>query len=187
MLSEAPPPARAPVVSFSVESDDAPISFTARPRPPRARRSPRPSSLRLADDAAPAALAPAARSLSVEDDLRLRGLRRGGGSAERLAWLRDRLAPRSDDESAPLVGTPSAELSPRSDAGAGAWDSPPAGDLADLDLLPEGKGVRAASDASVSNMVEPYNMRLLSEGLRALWRQDALDCDPPWHEPDSAV
>lgn len=200
MLSDE---SRAPVVSFSVESDrDAPITFVARPRAPRARRpAARPSSLRLADDAAHDARL-AARSLSAEGasrlpaspphspvlDLKPRGLRRTAdalrhvGSAERLAWLRDRLAPRApsprDDESAPLVGarpsppdgTASTEVSPRSD---------PSGGSADLDLLPEGK------DA------EPYSMRLLThgacDGLRSLWRQDALDCDPPWHEPDSAV
>ncbi|CAH2251056.1 jg11798 [Pararge aegeria aegeria] len=100
-------------------------------------------------------------------------------------------------------GTASTDFSPRSeitDAGS------PRGSAPDFDLLPEGKGegraairahfAREASDTSLSNMVEPYNMRLLahgaSDGSRGLWRQDALDSldsGPPWppHEPDSAV
>ncbi|XP_039746756.1 kinase D-interacting substrate of 220 kDa B isoform X3 [Pararge aegeria] len=103
----------------------------------------------------------------------------------------------------PQDGTASTDFSPRSeitDAGS------PRGSAPDFDLLPEGKGegraairahfAREASDTSLSNMVEPYNMRLLahgaSDGSRGLWRQDALDSldsGPPWppHEPDSAV
>lgn len=101
----------------------------------------------------------------------------------------------------------SAELSPRSDLT--ELESPREPHAA-LDLLPEGKrdesergggvgsgsGVRVPrqeSSASLGNMVEPYNMRLLahgtSEGARALWRQNAMDSVPPWpwDEPDSPV
>ncbi|XP_049867259.1 kinase D-interacting substrate of 220 kDa B isoform X3 [Pectinophora gossypiella] len=94
--------------------------------------------------------------------------------------------------------TTSTDFSPRSDLT--DLESPRA---ADFDLLPERKNEeeretghvrmeRVESDASVSNMVEPYNMRLLSRGAsdaRSLWRQDALDAGPPWpwEEPDSAV
>lgn len=90
------------------------------------------------------------------------------------------------------------DISPRSDLT--ELESPR---TADLDMLPEGKtdeepgggGVRMErvdSGGSVSNMVEPYNMRLLSRGAsdaRYLWRQDALESGPPWpwDEPDSAV
>ncbi|XP_028037940.1 kinase D-interacting substrate of 220 kDa B isoform X4 [Bombyx mandarina] len=144
-------------------------------------------------------------------------------SAERLTRLRDKIISRngsrdrsppreyatSDDESAPLVSSddaravPSggAQLSPRSDLT--ELESPRSRDAA-FDLLPEHKASenrttrpdleRSGSWASVSNMVEPYNMRLLShgtaDGCRSLWRQDALDSDPPWpwdDEPDSVV
>ncbi|XP_028161916.1 kinase D-interacting substrate of 220 kDa B isoform X2 [Ostrinia furnacalis] len=127
----------------------------------------------------------------------------------------------SDDESAPLVSPPrpppppplgvecerereqgaSSDPSPRSDLT--ELDSPRG---ADFDLLPAGKGAgpevthahghghaRRDSGASLSNMVEPYNLRLLAHGTtdsgRALWRQDALDAGPPWpwDEPDEAV
>ncbi|CAH2086366.1 unnamed protein product [Euphydryas editha] len=231
---------RAPTVSFSVESEEPP----ARPRPRRAPLRPRPSSLRLADEAR--AARPPARSLSVEGsarsgspglDLRPRGLRRpdvprAAGSAERLALLRDLLVahapsrdrspprdePASDDESAPLVSSPpSAAASPpsprRAPAGgecgspraapASADLSPPSDSesprcsAANFDLLPEGKGggraarARPGGEPSERDAAEPYGMRLLAhgtaEGLRALWRQDALDSDPPWLEPDSAV
>lgn len=144
---------------------------------------------------------------------------RGGGSRERSPVRDDTF---SDDESQPLVspaelvtsagepmartplgvdcevdGSNSAELSPRSDLT--ELESPHAA----LDVLPERKGdedrgggervLRQESDASLCNMVEPYNMRLLahgaSEGARALWRQDAMDSGPPWpwDEPDSPV
>ncbi|XP_052737479.1 kinase D-interacting substrate of 220 kDa B isoform X3 [Bicyclus anynana] len=100
----------------------------------------------------------------------------------------------------PRDGTASADFSPRSEVtdAESPRDSAP-----DFDLLPEGKGdgrpaarahfARGASDGSLSNMMEPYNMRLLAhgaaDGSRGLWRQDALDGGPPWppHEPDSAV
>lgn len=103
-------------------------------------------------------------------------------------------------ESSPAEGTASAELSPRSDVT--ELDSPRDTGAA-FDLLPSGKSderstasarpQRSDSDGSVSNMMEPYNMRLLAHGTadggRGLWRQDALDSDPPWpwDEPDSAV
>ncbi|CAH2990633.1 unnamed protein product [Chilo suppressalis] len=100
----------------------------------------------------------------------------------------------------------SAEPSPRSDLT--ELESPHAtGGAPDFDLLPAGKGTggggggresprrtpRLDSECSLSNMVEPYNMRLLAHGTsdscRALWRQDALDSGPPWpwDDPDSAV
>lgn len=90
----------------------------------------------------------------------------------------------------------SADLSPRSDVT--ELESPHDVGAA-FDLLPGDKGARPArlqrvdSGASLGNMVEPYNMRLLAHGTvdsaRALWRQDALDAGPPWpwDEPDSAV
>ncbi|CAB3242342.1 unnamed protein product [Arctia plantaginis] len=103
-------------------------------------------------------------------------------------------------ESSPGDATLSAELSPRSDMT--ELDSPRDTGAA-FDLMPAGKTderstsnarpQRSDSDVSVSNMMEPYNMRLLahgtSDGSRGLWRQDALDSDPPWpwDEPDSAV
>lgn len=128
---------------------------------------------------------------------------------------RDRSPPRdepaSDDESAPLVSSPPSPAlarpagvecsSPRS-APASADFSPssdvesPRGSAADFDLLPEGKGWGRAARARAGGGAgerdaEPYGLRLLargtSEGLRSLWRQDALDSDPPWLEPDSAV
>ncbi|CAG9783821.1 unnamed protein product [Diatraea saccharalis] len=131
---------------------------------------------------------------------------RGSGSRERSPE-----AVASDDESAPLVSPPlgvdcrdgaaSADPSPRSDLT--ELDSPrPAAGVTDFDMLPAGKGSgresprrtpRLDSTTSLSNMVEPYNMRLLahgtSESCRALWRQDALDSGPPWpwDDPDSAV
>lgn len=87
------------------------------------------------------------------------------------------------------------DISPRSDLT--ELESPR---TADFDMLPEGKSdeergggcARVDSGGSVSNMVEPYNMRLLSRGAseaRYLWRQDALESGPPWpwDEPDSAV
>lgn len=90
------------------------------------------------------------------------------------------------------------DISPRSDLT--ELESPR---TADFDVLPEGKSdeernggcariERVDSGGSVSNMVEPYNMRLLSRGAsdaRYLWRQDALESGPPWpwDEPDSAV
>lgn len=90
------------------------------------------------------------------------------------------------------------DISPRSDLT--ELESPR---TADFDVLPEGKSdedrgggctrvERANSGGSVSNMMEPYNMRLLSRGAtdaRYLWRQDALESGPPWpwDEPDSAV
>ncbi|XP_026329834.1 kinase D-interacting substrate of 220 kDa B isoform X4 [Hyposmocoma kahamanoa] len=90
------------------------------------------------------------------------------------------------------------DVSPRSDLT--ELESPR---TADFDVLPEGKSdeerggacarvERVDSSGSVSNMVEPYNMRLLSRGAsdaRYLWRQDALESGPPWpwDEPDSAV
>ncbi|KAJ8722652.1 hypothetical protein PYW07_003832 [Mythimna separata] len=155
---------------------------------------------------------------SAERLTRLRDkiMSRGGGSRERSP-ARDEP---SDDESAPLVspgetapaaaGSPgppseastlagaaggSAELSPRSDVT--ELESPRDMGSA-LDLLPLDKGGaravgRVDSDASLGNMVEPYNLRLLAHGTvdsgRALWRQDALDAGPPWpwDEPDSAV
>ncbi|XP_052757357.1 kinase D-interacting substrate of 220 kDa B isoform X4 [Galleria mellonella] len=97
--------------------------------------------------------------------------------------------------------TASSDFSPRSDIT--ELDSPRDG-ATDFDLLPASKTnddrtaprvhmEREDSGASVSNMIEPYNMRLLahgtSENSRALWRQDALDTGPPWpwDEPDSAV
>ncbi|XP_059057143.1 kinase D-interacting substrate of 220 kDa B [Achroia grisella] len=97
--------------------------------------------------------------------------------------------------------TASSDFSPRSDIT--ELDSPRDG-AADFDLLPPNKAnddrsvprvhiERHDSGASVSNMIEPYNMRLLahgsSENCRPLWRQDALDPGPPWpwDEPDSAV
>ncbi|CAH0720937.1 unnamed protein product, partial [Brenthis ino] len=215
LLSDEPPEPphgeRAPVVSFSVE-DEEHVTFAARPRPRRAARAaPRPSSLRL-DEAPRAAPAPA-RSLSVEDSslsparpaerlawLKDKFTRAPPAHAARPA------RPSSDDECAPLVaspaapanagaaalecdlsynagteGTASTDFSPRSDAS----DADSLRDSVDFDLLPESKGGRAGSDGSLSNMVEPYNLRLLARG--SLWRQDALDCDPPWHEPDSAV
>lgn len=92
----------------------------------------------------------------------------------------------------------SSDFSPRSDLT--DLESPR---TADFDVLPEGKSdderngacariERVDSGGSVSNMVEPYNMRLLSRGsteARYLWRQDAIDSGPPWpwDEPDSAV
>lgn len=95
--------------------------------------------------------------------------------------------------------TVSTDFSPRSDAT--TLESPR--DSVAFDLLPERKCVsndkgttiveieRAVSEHSISNMMEPYNMRLLSRGAsetRYLWRQDALDAPPwPWDEPDSAV
>ncbi|XP_050680910.1 uncharacterized protein LOC126976568 [Leptidea sinapis] len=96
--------------------------------------------------------------------------------------------------------TASSDFSPRSDL----TDLESPRGSTDFDLLPESKHattplkpkvgmVREESDGSISNMVEPYNMRLFahgtSEGLRSLWRQDALDSGPPWpwDEPDSAV
>lgn len=143
---------------------------------------------------------------------------RGGGSRDRSP-ARDDLF--SDDESQPLVSPAplapaalgvecgsaeaagSADLSPRSDLT--ELESPR--DASALDLLPEGKGeearrggggggggaAREGSGASLCNMVEPYNMRLVahgaSEGARGLWRQDAVDAGPPWpwDEPDSPV
>lgn len=97
--------------------------------------------------------------------------------------------------------TLSAELSPRSDVT--ELESSPSSD-ARFDVPPprkanEGRAhaprrlERNDSVSSLSNMMEPYNMRLLahgtSEGGRALWRQDALDSGPPWppDDPDSAV
>ncbi|KAM3963044.1 LOW QUALITY PROTEIN: ankyrin repeat-rich membrane spanning [Aphomia sociella] len=97
--------------------------------------------------------------------------------------------------------TASSDFSPRSDVT--ELDSPRDG-ATDFDLLPPSKTnddraaprnhmARQDSEASVSNMIEPYNMRLLahgaSENCRPLWRQDALDAGPPWpwDEPDSAV
>lgn len=90
------------------------------------------------------------------------------------------------------------DVSPRSDIT--ELESPR---TADFDVLPQSKSdeergggcarvERADSGGSVSNMVEPYNMRLLSRGAsdaRYLWRQDALESGPPWpwDEPDSAV
>lgn len=90
------------------------------------------------------------------------------------------------------------DFSPRSDLT--ELESPR---TADFDVLPEGKSddernggcarvERVDSGGSVSNMVEPYNMRLLSRGAseaRYLWRQDAFESGPPWpwDEPDSAV
>ncbi|XP_075969674.1 ankyrin repeat-rich membrane spanning isoform X2 [Anticarsia gemmatalis] len=98
----------------------------------------------------------------------------------------------------PGDATASAELSPRSDVT--ELESPRDAGAA-FDLLPADKraegGARAArredSGASLGDMIEPYNLRLLahgtSDGARALWRQDALDSGPPWpwDEPDSAV
>lgn len=150
----------------------------------------------------------------LKDKIMARG---GGGGASR-----DRSPPRdepaSDSESAPLVasaGSPApirVECGDRSLPDASGSDFSPRSDMTELespregatafDLLPEGKGesergggarlARDDSAASLSNMVEPYNMRLLSRGAsdaRALWRQDALDSGPPWpwDEPDSAV
>ncbi|XP_037295400.1 kinase D-interacting substrate of 220 kDa B isoform X3 [Manduca sexta] len=144
---------------------------------------------------------------------------RGSGSRERTP---PRSEVQSDDESAPLVSPPEPRgpaEAPRPAArsppdGTAAGDASPSSAVTDLesprtaetdfDLLPEGKGgddrtasrsplERAGSSASVSNMVEPYNMRLLargaSESARTLWRQDALDPGPPWpwDDPDSAV
>ncbi|XP_073943884.1 ankyrin repeat-rich membrane spanning isoform X4 [Choristoneura fumiferana] len=140
---------------------------------------------------------------------------RGGSSRDRSP---PRDEPTSDSESAPLVaaaGSPApirVECGDRSLADASGSDFSPRSDITELespregatafDLLPEGKGenergggarlARDDSAASLSNMVEPYNMRLLSRGAsdaRALWRQDALDSGPPWpwDEPDSAV
>lgn len=105
-------------------------------------------------------------------------------------------------EASTLAGTEGGELSPRSDVtelesprdvGA-AFDLLPAKDEADSARVERAERLaRADSSSSVSNMVEPYNMRLLAHGTsdsaRALWRQDALDAGPPWpwDEPDSAV
>lgn len=139
---------------------------------------------------------------------------RGGGSRERSP-ARDEPAP-SDDESAPLVSPGGASPRPLGvecgRSAPGSAEPSPRSDLtelesprpADFDLLPAGKGgggrdsprpraARHDSGSSISNMVEPYNMRLLAHGTsdscRALWRQDALDAGPPWpwDEPDSAV
>ncbi|CAK1545285.1 unnamed protein product [Leptosia nina] len=96
--------------------------------------------------------------------------------------------------------TASSDFSPRSDTT--ELESPRESGTV-FDMLPESKNgngpsykvsmIREESNGSISNMVEPYNMRLLAhgttEGSRALWRQDALDSGPPWpwDEPDSAV
>lgn len=204
----------APAVTFKVErevsDDEEQITFSARPRAPRptsltVHRGPE-RSLSAEDPSRTSLLEP--RPASVKRPAKLRK----AGSAERLCRLKDKLMSRgggcsrdrsSDEEAAPLVvrvggacspqdPSPSVELSPRSDAGSEGCA---------FDLLPEGKGraggygggglPRQDSDASLGNMVEPYNLRLLargaSEALR-LWRQDALDA-PPWpsHESDSAV
>ncbi|XP_068629361.1 kinase D-interacting substrate of 220 kDa B [Battus philenor] len=225
----------------------------------------------------------ATRSRSVEDstktgspivDLKLRSLKRTAeilkkvGSAERLTRFKDKIMsrgngsrerspprdePGSDDESAPLVSSPSTDLHRDRSASSTSNSSPlgpssqsrtyptsptkkmlgvhcgdrslqditastdfsPRSDITDLesprectaefDHLPECKSgsgknntkldiARENSDSSLSNMVEPYNMYLLSHGTsencRALWRQNALDSGPPWpwdDEPDSAV
>ncbi|XP_034840584.2 kinase D-interacting substrate of 220 kDa B isoform X3 [Maniola hyperantus] len=103
----------------------------------------------------------------------------------------------------PQDGTASADFSPRSEM---TDAESPRGSAPDFDLLPESKSevrtaarvrfAREPSETSLSNMIEPYNLRLLahgtSDGTRGLWRQDAmdsLDSGPPWppHEPDSAV
>ncbi|CAG4911279.1 unnamed protein product [Colias eurytheme] len=254
------------------DSDDSQITFTAPVRAPPAARS-RPASLLVADDAPDARLADRCRSVddstrtgSPVVDLKLRNLRRPAdllrkvGSAERLTRFKDKIfslnsgsrersppreEPPSDDESVPLVSSPTvsaaspAASEPARDASPGASepvdstygralgvecgdrslqdctassDFSPRSDLTELespresgtdfDHLPENKYlttnpkidmIREASDGSISNMVEPYNMRLLAhgttEGSRALWRQDALDSGPPWpwDEPDSAV
>ncbi|XP_045485898.1 kinase D-interacting substrate of 220 kDa B isoform X4 [Pieris rapae] len=269
------PPAVTFKVENEEDSDDGHITFTARPRPTERPARSRPSSLLVADDSSEPGDRLAARSKSVEDstrtgspvvDLKLRNLRRTAdilrkvGSAERLTRLREKFfslnsgsrerSPTreepSDDESVPLVSSPtvsaaspldksenvdaskpsspattasykrslgvdcgdrsiqdftvSSDFSPRSDTT--ELESPREGGTA-FDLLPETKCcsgppkkaymLREESNGSISNMVEPYNMRLLShgttEGSRALWRQDALDSDPPWpwEEPDSAV
>ncbi|XP_047987988.1 kinase D-interacting substrate of 220 kDa B isoform X1 [Leguminivora glycinivorella] len=104
-----------------------------------------------------------------------------------------------DRSLAELSAGTGADLSPRSDVT--ELESPREGATA-FDLLPEGKGdaeaggpaarLARADSGEMSNMVEPYNMRLLSRGAsdaRSLWRQDALDSGPPWpwDEPDSAV
>ncbi|GBP85350.1 Kinase D-interacting substrate of 220 kDa B [Eumeta japonica] len=100
--------------------------------------------------------------------------------------------------------TQSTEFSPRSEIS--QLDSPRE-TLLDFDILPEAKTgsnsgesqshrndiIREESQESMSNMIEPYNMRLLAHGTsetgRALWRQDAIDAGPPWpwDDPDSAV
>ncbi|XP_022819327.1 kinase D-interacting substrate of 220 kDa isoform X2 [Spodoptera litura] len=113
-------------------------------------------------------------------------------------------SPGPSSETSTLAGAAengSASLSPRSDV----TDLESPRDVGNtFDLLPgdkstastaergvrvDGRLERAGSSASVGNMVEPYNMRLLGEAGRALWRQDALDAGPPWpwDEPDSAV
>lgn len=109
------------------------------------------------------------------------------------------LALECGDRDRDVTASTDADVSPRSDLT--ELESPRA--AADFDLMPEGKSdeeraparlqARADSAVSLSNMVEPYNMRLLAHGTsdsaRALWRQDALDSGPPWpwDEPDSAV
>ncbi|KAF9421826.1 hypothetical protein HW555_002266 [Spodoptera exigua] len=110
-------------------------------------------------------------------------------------------SPGPPSEASTLAGAAdngSASLSPRSDVtelesprdvGA-AFDLLPGDKRADdRATRPAARLDHAASSASLGDMVEPYNMRLLGEAGRGLWRQDALDAGPPWpwDEPDSAV
>ncbi|CAH2073754.1 unnamed protein product, partial [Iphiclides podalirius] len=254
--------------------------------PPRAPRTRPSSLLVAGEEAPEAEERLSARSRSVEDstktdspivDLKLRSLKRTAeilkkvGSAEGLTRLKDKIMsrgngsrerspprdePGSDDESAPLVSSPTtvatvSELHRRSASSSSSspldlasnsrtyptsptkkmigiecrdrslqdvtasTDFSPRSDITDLespregttefDHLPECKSTdgksltkarvdRVDSGSSLSNMVEPYNMYLLSHGTsensRALWRQNALDSGPPWpwdDEPDSAV
>ncbi|KAH9643363.1 hypothetical protein HF086_008850 [Spodoptera exigua] len=110
-------------------------------------------------------------------------------------------SPGPPSEASTLAGAAdngSASLSPRSDVtelesprdvGA-AFDLLPGDKRADdRATRPAARLDHAGSSASLGDMVEPYNMRLLGEAGRGLWRQDALDAGPPWpwDEPDSAV
>ncbi|XP_045785394.1 kinase D-interacting substrate of 220 kDa B isoform X2 [Maniola jurtina] len=138
------------------------------------------------------------------------------GAAVRSARLASPAAARSDSgalvarplgvecaDRSPQDGTASTDFSPRSET---TDAESPRGSAPDFDLMPESKSearsaarvrfARESSETSLSNMLEPYNLRLLahgtSDGSRGLWRQDAmdsLDSGPPWppHEPDSAV
>ncbi|XP_072943714.1 uncharacterized protein Arms isoform X2 [Epargyreus clarus] len=140
---------------------------------------------------------------------------RGGGSRERSP-SRDEPASDDESAPlvSSAAGSPSPPGARRpaaaGDEGEGGADRSPRSDVTELespregssrfDLLPERKGgagrgagaaaaaapARTDSAASLGNMVEPYNMRLLAHGT--LWRQDALEDPPwPWDEPDSAV